>query len=77
MLIYWALFAFFAGGALLAPSIGRRPHLRPLLAFGAIVTALLIRDFGRPTQSEQLVDIELLPGKGSDEVRIGKIDFRR
>lgn len=42
MLIYWALFAFFAGGALLAPSIGRRPHPRPLLAFGAIVTALLI-----------------------------------
>jgi hypothetical protein len=43
----------------------------------SIVTARLIRDFGRPTQSEQLVDIELLPGKGSDEVLIGRIDFRR
>lgn len=41
MLIYWALFAFFAVGALLAPSADRR-RSRPLLAFGAMVTALLI-----------------------------------
>lgn len=44
MLIYWALFAYFAAGALLAkPQSGDvRTHSRPLLAFGAIVTALLI-----------------------------------
>jgi hypothetical protein len=42
MLIYWALFAFFAAGALLAPTGGGRTHSRPLLALGAVITALLI-----------------------------------
>jgi hypothetical protein len=42
MLIYWALFAYFAAGALLAPTGGDRTRPRPLLAFGAVITALLI-----------------------------------
>jgi tetratricopeptide (TPR) repeat protein len=41
------------------------------------VTARLIRDYGRPTQSEQVIDIELLPDDRSRERLIGKIDFRR
>jgi tetratricopeptide (TPR) repeat protein len=41
------------------------------------VTARLIRDFGRPTQREEVVDIELLPDARSRERLIGKIDFRR
>ena len=42
MLIYWALFAYFAAGALLAPTGEARTPSRPFLAIGAIVTALLI-----------------------------------
>ncbi len=42
MLIYWALFAFFAVGTLLAPSAVAQPRSRPVLAFGAIVTTLVI-----------------------------------
>jgi hypothetical protein len=42
MLIYWALFAYFALGALLAPPADGQPRSRPLLALGAIITALLI-----------------------------------
>jgi uncharacterized protein YfaP (DUF2135 family) len=41
------------------------------------VTARLIRDYGRPTQSEQVIDIELMPDDRSRERLIGKIDFRR
>jgi hypothetical protein len=39
------------------------------------VTARIIRDFGRPTQREEVVDIELLPDEGSDERLIGRVRF--
>jgi hypothetical protein len=42
MLIYWALFAYFAAGSLFAAQTEGRPRSQPLLAFGAIITALLI-----------------------------------
>jgi hypothetical protein len=42
VLIYWALFAYFAAGALLAPPGDVRTRSKPLLASGAVVTALLI-----------------------------------
>jgi hypothetical protein len=43
MLIYWALFGFFAVGALLTTfTAGRAPSWRPMLAVGAVLTALLI-----------------------------------
>jgi hypothetical protein len=41
------------------------------------VTVRLIRDYGRPTQSEQVIDVELLPEAGARERLIGRIDFRR
>lgn len=41
------------------------------------VTAKLIRDFGRPTQSEEVVDIELLPEESARERLIGRIRFNR
>jgi tetratricopeptide (TPR) repeat protein len=43
----------------------------------SVLTARLIRDFGRPTQSEEVVDIELLPDSGGRERLIGRIVFRR
>lgn len=42
MLIYWALFAFFALGSLFARADGGRTRSRPFLALGAIITGLLI-----------------------------------
>jgi EpsG family len=42
VLIYWALFGYFAAGALLAPSGGAQARSRPFLALGAVVTGLLI-----------------------------------
>ena len=42
MLIYWALFGYFAAGALMTSPGGVRSGPRLLFAFGAIVTALLI-----------------------------------
>ena len=42
MLIYWVLFAYFAVGSLFAPSGDVRTRSRPLLALGAVITAVLI-----------------------------------
>ena len=43
MLIYWALFGFFAAGALAArPVQPGAPNRQPLLVLGAILTAVLI-----------------------------------
>jgi hypothetical protein len=39
------------------------------------VTARIIRDFGRPNESEQIVDIELLPDDEERERRIGTVVF--
>jgi hypothetical protein len=41
------------------------------------VTVKLIRDFGRPTQSEEVVDVELLPEESARERLIGRIRFNR
>jgi tetratricopeptide (TPR) repeat protein len=41
------------------------------------VTARLIRDFGRPTQSEEVIDIELLPESEARERLIGRVVFRK
>jgi hypothetical protein len=41
VLIYWGLLAYFAVGAMFAPA-AQEQRSRPLLTFGAIVTALLI-----------------------------------
>lgn len=40
------------------------------------VTATLIRDFGRPTQSEERIDIELLPAEEARERLIGRLAAR-
>jgi uncharacterized protein YfaP (DUF2135 family) len=37
------------------------------------VTARLIRDYGRPSEREEVIDVELVPGKEDDEVLIGRI----
>jgi hypothetical protein len=42
VLIYWVLFAYFAVGSLFAPSGDVRTRSRPLLALGAVITAVLI-----------------------------------
>jgi hypothetical protein len=42
VLIYWALFGFFAVGSLFAQSGQLQPRSRPFLALGAVITALLI-----------------------------------
>ena len=42
MLIYWALFGYFALGSLFAASRGDRTQSKPFLAVGAIITAVLI-----------------------------------
>lgn len=39
------------------------------------VSARLIRDFGRPTEREEVVDIELLPDDETRERRVGRIVF--
>jgi hypothetical protein len=41
------------------------------------VTARIIRDFGRPTEREEVVDIELLPTDQTRERRIGQVVFGR
>jgi len=42
------------------------------------ITARLIRDFGRRTEREEVVDIELLPGDDEeDEVKVGRIVVRQ
>jgi tetratricopeptide (TPR) repeat protein len=40
------------------------------------VTARLIRDFGRPTEREEVVDVELVPDEEDDEVLIGRLVVR-
>jgi hypothetical protein len=40
------------------------------------VTARIIRDFGRPTESEEVVDIELLPGDETRERLVGRVTFQ-
>ena len=39
------------------------------------VTARIIRDFGRPTEHEEVVDIELLPNDQTRERRVGTVRF--
>ena len=39
------------------------------------VTARIIRDCGRPTEREEMVDIELLPDDDEDERRVGTVRF--
>ncbi|HYI48810.1 MAG TPA: VIT domain-containing protein [Allosphingosinicella sp.] len=39
------------------------------------VTARIIRDYGRPTEREELVDIELLPDETERERRVGTVTF--
>jgi tetratricopeptide (TPR) repeat protein len=39
------------------------------------VTARIIRDWGRPTEREELVDIEILPDEGDRTRRIGDVTF--
>jgi hypothetical protein len=39
------------------------------------VTARIIRDWGRPTEREEIVDIEILPGDGERTRRIGTATF--
>lgn len=41
------------------------------------VTARIIRDFGRPTEREEVVDIELLPNDQTRERRVGRVVFGR
>jgi uncharacterized protein YfaP (DUF2135 family) len=40
------------------------------------VTARLIRDYGRPNQREEMIDIEVLPGQGGERL-IGKLDVKK
>jgi tetratricopeptide (TPR) repeat protein len=44
---------------------------------GQRVTARLIRDYGRPNEREEIVDIEILPGDQERERRVGQIVFGR
>jgi len=39
------------------------------------VTARIIRDWGRPTEREEIVDIEILPGEAERTRRIGNVTF--
>jgi hypothetical protein len=39
------------------------------------VTARIIRDYGRATEREELVDIEVLPGEDGGERRVGTVTF--
>jgi len=39
------------------------------------VTARIIRDFGRATEREEVVDIELLPDDATRERRVGRVTF--
>lgn len=41
------------------------------------VTARIIRDFGRPNETEEVVDIELLPNDQTRERRVGRVTFGR
>jgi hypothetical protein len=41
------------------------------------VTARIIRDFGRPNEREEVIDIELLPNDQTRERRIGTVRFGR
>lgn len=41
------------------------------------VTARIIRDYGRPTEREEVVDIELLPNDQTRERRVGQVVFGR
>ncbi|HZF93625.1 MAG TPA: hypothetical protein VEZ20_02010, partial [Allosphingosinicella sp.] len=39
------------------------------------VTARIIRDWGRPTEREEIVDLEILPDDGERTRRIGNVTF--
>ena len=41
------------------------------------VTARIIRDFGRPNEREEVIDIELLPNDQTRERRVGRVVFGR
>ena len=41
------------------------------------VTARIIRDFGRPNEQEEVIDIELLPNDQTRERRVGRVVFGR
>jgi hypothetical protein len=41
------------------------------------VTARIIRDFGRATEREEIVDLEILPDDPNRERRVGRVVFER